>query len=85
MVTLGHGTTGLADHCAPSLTASGLVRNADNESLLRAGYVVAATDYEGLGTPGLHPYIVGQSEGRGMLDAARAARAACAARTPASV
>src|SRR5205823_5163003 len=32
-----------------------------------------ATDYEGLGTPGRHPYLVGESEGRGVLDAARAA------------
>jgi acetyl esterase/lipase len=44
-------------------------------SLLRLGYVVAATDYEGLGTPGPHPYLVGASEGRSVLDAARAARA----------
>jgi acetyl esterase/lipase len=37
--------------------------------------VVVATDYEGLGTPGRHPYIAGESEGRGVLDIARAARA----------
>ena len=36
--------------------------------------MVAATDYEGLGTPGVHPYLVGESEGRSVLDAARAAR-----------
>ena len=36
--------------------------------------MVAATDYEGLGTPGLHPFLVGESEGRSVLDAARAAR-----------
>ena len=44
----------------------------------KAGYVVAATDYEGLGTPGVHPYLVGESEGRGVLDAARAAKALAA-------
>ncbi|MGH2417137.1 MAG: alpha/beta fold hydrolase [Candidatus Limnocylindria bacterium] len=38
------------------------------------GFIVVATDYEGLGTPGLHPYFVGESEGRAVLDAARAAR-----------
>lgn len=32
------------------------------------------TDYEGLGTPGAHPFLVGRSEGRSVLDAARAAR-----------
>jgi acetyl esterase/lipase len=45
------------------------------KQLIDAGDVVVATDYEGLGTPGVHPYLVGESEGRGVLDAARAARA----------
>ena len=36
--------------------------------------IVVATDYQGLGTPGIHPYLVGQSEAQGVLDAARAAR-----------
>jgi alpha-beta hydrolase superfamily lysophospholipase len=74
VVSWAHGTTGDADICAPS-------KNPDVASLLpyvgdlvRAGYVVAATDYEGLGTPGVHPYLVGESEGRSVLDAARAAR-----------
>jgi len=49
------------------------------QTFLDAGYVVAATDYEGLGTPGLHPILVGESEGRGVLDAARAARSMKAA------
>jgi pimeloyl-ACP methyl ester carboxylesterase len=74
VVAFGHGTAGLADACAPSLTASDRVRVSDLSSLIEAGYVVAATDYEGLGSPGLHPYLVGRSEGRGMLDAVRAAR-----------
>ena len=30
--------------------------------LLARGWVVVATDYPGLGTPGPHPYLVGQSE-----------------------
>ena len=33
------------------------------------------TDYEGLGTPGVHHFLLGLSEGRSVLDAARAARA----------
>lgn len=75
VVTWAHGTAGLADACAPSKikgVASKLPYVAD---MVKAGYVVAATDYEGLGTPGLHPFLVGESEGRGVLDAARAARA----------
>ena len=42
---------------------------------LKAGYAVVRTDYEGLGTPGVHHYLLGLSEGRSVLDAARAARA----------
>jgi predicted esterase len=36
--------------------------------------VVVATDYPGLGTPGPLPYLVGEVEGRAVLDAVRAAR-----------
>ena len=42
--------------------------------MVRRGYIVAATDYPGLGTPGPHPYLVGASEGRAVLDSLRAAR-----------
>jgi dienelactone hydrolase len=66
-----HGTTGIADECAPSLDAASVLPAA--QQLLDAGYVVAATDYEGLGTPGRHPYIAGESEARGVLDSVRAA------------
>ena len=70
LVAYAHGTTGTADICAPSHEAE--VEIASNASYLE-GYAVAATDYEGLGTPGLHPYIVGRSEARGVLDSVRAA------------
>jgi len=39
--------------------------------LLKAGYAVVATDYEGLGTPGEHRYIIADSEARGMIDTVR--------------
>jgi pimeloyl-ACP methyl ester carboxylesterase len=42
--------------------------------LVSQGYVVVATDYEGLGTPGTHPYLVGESEAHGVLDIAKAAQ-----------
>ena len=96
VVTWAHGTSGLADLCAPSKQpdiASGAASTSSPagygtvmpyvQAFLDAGYVVAATDYEGLGTPGLHPFLVGESEGRSVLDAARAAhglKAASAAR-----
>jgi pimeloyl-ACP methyl ester carboxylesterase len=73
VVAWGHPTTGVADQCAPSLTPLGFTILPGLSQFLAAGYVVAATDYEGLGTPGVHPYLVGESEGRGVLDSARAA------------
>lgn len=69
-----HGTTGVTSHCAPSLERDFFYKQIpDLEKLLSLGFVIAATDYPGLGTPGPHPYLVGISEGRSVLDAVRAA------------
>lgn len=73
VVSLAHGTTGNADECAPSKRAY-IEPPALAGALLQQGYVVAATDYEGLGTPGRHPHLVGVSEARGVIDIVRAAR-----------
>jgi pimeloyl-ACP methyl ester carboxylesterase len=70
IVSWAHGTTGLSDQCAPSVAGFGAIPYL--ATLLDDRMIVAATDYEGLGT--VHPYLVGQSEGQGVLDAARAAR-----------
>lgn len=75
LVSMGVGTRGIGDQCAPSYTLS---QGADYEGLfvqaaLSRGWAVAISDYEGLGTPGLHTYVVGRSEGRALLDMARAA------------
>jgi pimeloyl-ACP methyl ester carboxylesterase len=69
-----HYTAGLSAQCAPSHAgvSGDLIDIA--RPFLAEGYVVAATDYEGLGTPGPHPYLVGISEGRSVLDAIRAAQ-----------
>ena len=70
-----HGTTGVASPCAPSLDASpGAPLVAGIGDFLKAGWIVTATDYPGLGTEGPHPYLVGASEGRAVLDSIRAAR-----------
>jgi pimeloyl-ACP methyl ester carboxylesterase len=74
VVSMAHGTTGVSDPCAPStMPLSGFFLDV-TAAALDAGYVLAATDYEGLGTPGLHPYYVRESEGRGVVDIVRAAR-----------
>lgn len=72
VLSIAHGTTGMADDCAPSKNPA-LTELALMGPFVEAGYVVVLSDYEGLGTPGRHPYLVGESEGRGVLDAATAA------------
>jgi pimeloyl-ACP methyl ester carboxylesterase len=81
VITYAHGTTGIADQCAPSRDVAGTPIHPYNAYILplisrwlKAGYAVVRTDYEGLGTPGTHPYLIGNSEGRATLDIVRAAR-----------
>lgn len=83
VVTYAHGTTGLGDQCAPSRNpGEGVIHGLTVyiepflNRLLDAGFAVVRTDYEGLGTKGVHPYLVGRSEGRATLDMVRAARQA---------
>ncbi len=83
VVGWAHGTSGIIDDCAPST-----IRNADGKidlygyapvvlaRFVSAGYAVAATDYEGLGTPGEHPFLIADSAGRSVIDAVHAARQA---------
>ena len=81
IISWAHGTTGSADVCAPSRDSLSNPAHAYIsyvnpvlDGWLQRGYAIARTDYEGLGTPGPHPYLIGHSEGRGVLDIARAAR-----------
>jgi pimeloyl-ACP methyl ester carboxylesterase len=77
-VTGPHGTNGLADVCAPSIAPatgqSTVAQVTTANELLDAGYLFVATDYLGEGTPGLHPYIAGESAARNTIDIVRAAR-----------
>jgi pimeloyl-ACP methyl ester carboxylesterase len=72
VVSWAHGTDGMADECAPSLDPASNVGLAN--LLLDQGWVVTATDYQGEGTPGLHPYIAGVNAARDAIDIVRAAR-----------
>lgn len=81
IVVWAHGTTGVADKCAPSvntLTIPGIFGPGDPttknfiDSFLKEGYVVVAPDYEGLGEPGgneLHPFLHVKSEAYSITDA----------------
>lgn len=80
VVSWGHGTTGMADRCAPSRSAVDQQTGVYTASmdrmtagLVEDGYAVVRTDYEGLGTPGPHPYLMGQSAGASMADIVLAA------------
>lgn len=75
-VVWGHGTTGLADLCAPSDHQEVFwpEARAAIAGLLKRGWTVTAPDYQGLGPAGPHPYLVGGSEGRAMIDSVKAAR-----------
>jgi acetyl esterase/lipase len=74
IVAWAHPTTGIVPKCAPSLARVFFQSIQGLDEMLRRGYVVAATDYPGLGTAGPHPYLVGISEGRAVIDSVRVAR-----------
>ncbi|MFD9370423.1 lipase family protein [Streptomyces sp. NPDC060020] len=76
LITYAVGTVGLGDSCAPSDNlprGTAMEANLIQQLTLR-GWAVVVTDYEGLGTPGVHTYTVGPSAGHAVLDAARAAQ-----------
>lgn len=74
-----HGTTGVADTCAPSGDYAGgpvhdyqLLMDQSLDGWLAQGYAVVATDYQGLGTPGGHPYMDAASQLHTVDDSVRA-------------
>ena len=74
VVAFTHATVGVAGDCAPSLQHVGAGQVIQGlGSFIAAGYVVAATDYEGLGTSGVPPDLVGRVEAMNALDSVRAA------------
>ncbi|WP_374528273.1 lipase family protein [Acinetobacter sp.] len=74
MVVWEHGTVGVGDSCAPSNNLIHPRFKILAESLLAAGYVIVAPDYEGLGTPGIHPYLNLSSAAKSALSAVQAAK-----------
>src|SRR6201992_2445024 len=68
-----HPTSGVTPRCAPSLAIFLFQQIQGLRSFVERGYVVAATDYPGLGTPETHPYLVGDSEAEAVIDSVRVA------------
>jgi len=73
VIAYAHPTSGVVRKCAPSLMPDNAGLISGLKSMLAKGYIVVATDYPGLGSPGIHPYLIGKSEGRAVLDSVRAA------------
>ncbi|MGW0043122.1 lipase family protein [Rhodococcus sp. NPDC003348] len=73
VLSWAHGAVGIADGCAPTVT--GKIGGPYLGRWLAQGYAIVATDYVGLGTEGVHPYLDGASEAHAVVDMVRAARA----------
>lgn len=86
LVSFAVGTHGQGDQCAPSKLLNtvisytppiGLMTEYEvlaMDTLLAQGVAVVMTDYEGLGTPGMHTYVNRLASAHAVLDAARAAQ-----------
>lgn len=74
-----HGTWGVVEKCAPSLSPLFFSATPALADMIRRGYVVVAPDYPGLGSAMPHPFLLGVDTGRSVLDAVRAARGVPAA------
>jgi alpha-beta hydrolase superfamily lysophospholipase len=72
VVAWTHGTYGVAEKCAPWPTLFDSI--AGLSDMMARGYLVVASDYQGLGNPGPHPYLAGVSTAHSVLDAIRAAK-----------
>ncbi|WP_198169760.1 alpha/beta fold hydrolase [Agromyces laixinhei] len=73
VVSWGHPTTGTRERCAPSVGIDPFDLIEGMGELIDRGYIVAATDYSGMGAAGPDSFLVGLTEGRNVLDAVRAA------------
>ena len=76
LISWAHGTSGLADGCAPSVMGPAYPER-DFPYLsrwMKQGYAVVASDYAGLGTPGLPGYLNGISEAHNVVDMVKAGR-----------
>jgi hypothetical protein len=76
IIAWAHPTSGVVEACAPSLMPDLAGTIWGLSEMMARGYVVVATDYPGLGTPGMHPYLIGRAKGA-PCSTACARRATC--------
>jgi acetyl esterase/lipase len=74
VIAWAHPTSGVVSGCAPTLLPGLSTSIQGLDRFLDKGYVVVASDYPGLGSNGDHPYLIGRSEARAVIDSVRAAR-----------
>ncbi len=72
LIAWSHGTVGIADACAPSSAGRSQRDLTYLSNWLRKGYAIVASDYQGLGTEGTHPYMAARPMAYSNLDAIRA-------------
>jgi pimeloyl-ACP methyl ester carboxylesterase len=75
LIAWAHGTVGVADVCAPSWNARSERDAIYLNHWLGQGYAVVASDYQGLGAPGGHPYLATKPAAYSVLDSIRAVQA----------
>ncbi|GBQ25741.1 hypothetical protein AA13594_0006 [Gluconacetobacter azotocaptans DSM 13594] len=73
IVAWAHGTVGIADICAPSRNPHSARDKTYLAEWLHRGFAIVATDYQGLGSDGTHPYLNARAEAYSVLDGIRAA------------
>jgi acetyl esterase/lipase len=76
VIAWAHGTVGVADICAPSFNPRTPRDTAYLNHWLTQGYAVVASDYQGLGVFGGHPYLATRPAAFSVLDSLRAAQKA---------
>ncbi len=75
LIAWSHGTVGVADACAPSTNGRSERDLTYLGGWLEQGYAVVASDYQGLGSEGMHPYMATRPMAYSNLDAIRAVQA----------
>ena len=76
LLAWSHGTSGVANNCAPSLMRSLFYNWEGLYEYVMLGYAVVATDYAGLGTEGRHAYLDMPSNATDVVNSVPAAHAA---------
>lgn len=72
LVAWAHGTVGLADVCAPSWAGRSERDIRYLNRWLSEGFAVVASDFQGIGTPGPHGYMMTRPVAYSVLDSIRA-------------